>query len=43
MKINSKWIKHTHEEVKIMTLDNIGECCDPGLDNGFLNMISKHK
>ena len=24
-----------------MTLDNIGECCDPGLGNGFLNMISK--
>ena len=41
MKINSKWIKHTHEEVKIMTLDNIGESCDPGLGNGFLDMISK--
>ena len=24
-----------------MTLDNIGESCDPGLGNGFLDMISK--
>ena len=40
VKINWKWMKEQTWS-KNNALDSIGESCDPGLGNGFLDMILK--
>ena len=41
VKINRKWMKAQTWRSKNNALDRIGESCDPGLGNGFFDMILK--